>query len=106
VPLNCTAVVPLNYCHFTTVQIQPQLTVGAVLSVPTATPLHVVQKDQFIFISVLYNYNCVSVIGCLQKQLRVRLMYLAHFYTNTVNITSYPQKLCDCGQSDHMKTCT
>jgi len=45
----------------------------------------------------------VSVVGCLHKQLRGRLMYLAHFYTNTVNTPSYPEKLFDCRQSDHMK---
>jgi len=48
----------------------------------------------------------VSVIGYLHKQLREKLMYLAQFYTNTVNTPSYPQKRFDCGQSDHMKTCT
>ena len=50
---NCTAVVPLNYCHFTVhVQIEQQLTISAVLSVPTTIRRHAVQKDQFIFILV------------------------------------------------------
>jgi len=74
------------YC---TVQIEQKLTIGAVLSVPTAIRLHAVQKDQFMF-TCLYHCNCVSANGCLYKQLRERLMYLAHCYTNTVNTPSYP----------------
>jgi len=50
---NWTDDLPVNYCHYTVhVQIQPQLTIGAVLSVATAIRHHAVQKDQFIFISV------------------------------------------------------
>jgi len=50
--------------------IQPKLTIGAVLSVATATWCHAVQKDSLSLYWYLYHYNCVSVIGCLQKQLR------------------------------------
>ena len=66
------------------------LTVGAVLSVATA-PYAVMEcrRTSSSLYPYLYHYNCVSVIGCLHKQLRGRererereregLMYLAHF---------------------------
>jgi len=95
----------VNYCYFIVpVQIEPKLTIGAQL------PYLIMECRRTILslYSYLYHYNCVSVIGCLHKQLREReresLMYLAHFYTITVNTPSYPRKLFDCGQSDHMKT--
>jgi hypothetical protein len=85
---NCNDVVPVNYCYFSVhVQIELKLTMGGVLSSKTPIHHHGVQKDKSIFMYT-YHYNCVSVIGCLHKQLREGLMYLAQFYSNTINTPS------------------
>ena len=105
---------PVNYCYFILhVQIEPKLTIVGVLSVNCHTPLWStgpVYLYIHIYIIIIVcqslaaytnSLECVCVCVCVC----VCLMYLAHFYTNTVNTLLYPQKLSDCGQCDHMTTC-
>jgi hypothetical protein len=65
--------VPVNYCYFIVhVQIQPKLTMGGVLPVSTPVRHMECRRTNLSLYSYLYHYNCISVIGCLHKQLRER----------------------------------